>query len=278
MDTPSKMEQVQAQLLRKGGIAKRFNLARSLSQTTIELSRSAIKKRNPRLTSQEILVKFVELCYGDELNPTDTNEIGTGVNMSIPDIVQAILPVVEVFEQLGVGYYIGGSVASSAHGLPRSTLDVDLVADLRPTQVASFVGSLEKTYYIDPEMILDAIHREASFNIMHLETMIKIDIFILKHQAFDQQAFKRIQQTPLSTREGDQQFSLASPEDIALYKLWWYRLGGEVSERQWNDVLGVFKVQGEALDVSYMKHWAGVIDVLDLLNRALQDAGIGDLS
>jgi hypothetical protein len=61
-----------------------------------------------------------------------------------------------------------------------------------------------------------------------------------------------------------------------LHKLYWFRLGGEVSERQWDDVLGVLNVQGSALDQVYMKHWADVLAVLDLLQQALLEAhGIG---
>ncbi len=103
--------------------------------------------------------------------------------MSKPDIILALEPVVEAFDRLGVGYFIGGSVASSAHGLPRATLDVDMIADLEPSHVRLLVEALEKDYYIDANMILDAIRRLASFNLIHLSTMLKIDIFVLKRGA-----------------------------------------------------------------------------------------------
>jgi hypothetical protein len=62
-----------------------------------------------------------------------------------------------------------------------------------------------------------------------------------------------------------------SPEDIILLKLEWFRIGGEMSERQWNDVLGVFEIQGSRLDQTYLDHWAPVIGVADLLARARQE-------
>ena len=69
----------------------------------------------------------------------------------------------------------------------------------------------------------------------------------------------------------------ASPEDTVLAKLEWYRKGGEVSDRQWRDLLGVLKVQGETLDRAYLDHWAGELDVSDLLHRALEEAGLTDI-
>ncbi|OQY58280.1 MAG: hypothetical protein B6245_12690 [Desulfobacteraceae bacterium 4572_88] len=100
------------------------------------------------------------------------------------DILAATEPVVEAFEKLGILYCIGGSVASSAYGIPRSTMDVDMVSDLKPTSVRPLVRMLEPYYYIDENMILDAIGRRSSFNIIHLETMLKIDIFVAKNTPY----------------------------------------------------------------------------------------------
>lgn len=149
------------------------------------------------------------------------------------DIVEAVEPVVDALVSLGVDYRIGGSVASSALGVPRTTLDVDLVCRLRPGDVASFVRALEGTYYVDGEMIRDAIGREASFNVIHLATMIKVDVFIAKSRPWDQVAFARHVHKPLDVEPGARAFELTTAEDIVLHKLEWYRLGGDISERQW---------------------------------------------
>jgi len=193
------------------------------------------------------------------------------------DLVAATLPVVNAFERLEVSYFVGGSVASSAHGLPRTTLDVDLVADLKHAHVAPLVEQLQAAYYVDADMIYDAIDRRSSFNVIHLETMLKVDVFVLKQEPYDQTAFRRAQaKHPLLSQEStvETRFVLASAEDVVLHKLLWYRMGGEVSDRQWTDVLGVLKVQGAALDLTYMKHWADDLDVADLLDRALHEAGL----
>jgi hypothetical protein len=194
--------------------------------------------------------------------------------MNNPDILIAAEPVAKAFEKLGILYYIGGSVASSAYGIPRSTMDVDMVSDLKPEHVRSFVRMLEPAYYIDEKMILDAIRRCSSFNLIHLETMLKIDVFITKNAPYDIETFKRRRKDTLDEEQKTAEFYLVSPEDIILNKLAWYRLGGGVSDRQWNDVLGVLKVQGDLLDKNYLQYWASELKLKDLLEKVFQDAGM----
>src|SRR5436305_588730 len=142
--------------------------------------------------------------------------------MNTPDILAATLPIVEVLEQLSVPYHIGGSVASSINGLPRLTIDVDLVADLRLEHVRPLVRLLEADYYIDEDAVRDAIRRRSSFNVIHNETILKVDIFIPKSRMFDQEELRRVQ---LKTLEGsDRPFYVASPEGTILNKLEWYRM------------------------------------------------------
>lgn len=196
------------------------------------------------------------------------------MSLNMPDIVAAIMPIVDSLELLKVPYQIGGSVASSAYGFPRLTVDADIVVDLKPEHVRPLVKRLESEYYIDADAVRDAIRRRASFNVIHLETMMKIDMFVLKARPFDQQAFHRMQWEQLT--DDTPPFSLASAEDIVLNKLEWYRMGGEVSDRQWGDVLGVLKVQGTNLDLAYLRRWAAALNVSDLLARALDDAGLAE--
>ncbi|CAN5924798.1 hypothetical protein BH11MYX4_BH11MYX4_53830 [soil metagenome] len=185
------------------------------------------------------------------------------------DVVEALEPVVEALEQLGVRYRVGGSVASSALGVPRSTLDVDIACELALAHVARFVAALSERYYIDADMISDAIRRRSSFNLVHLATMLKVDVFVRKDRAFDRQSFERVTRKPLDVAPGARSFDLTTAEDIILHKLEWYRLGEEISERQWLDLVGVLKVQAEAIDLAYVRHWATVIDVADLVERAI---------
>jgi sugar/nucleoside kinase (ribokinase family) len=193
--------------------------------------------------------------------------------MKKPDIIVALDMVIGCFEKLGVAYYIGGSVASSAYGIARATMDVDLVADIKTDQVNLLVKALETSYYIDAETIRKAIHRSTSFNLIHLETMIKIDVFIVKDQPYDSESLTRRCADTLD-EESSREFYLSSAEDIILSKLRWYQGGGGVSEQQWKDVLGVLKVQADKLDLKYLKYWASRLNLSALLNRSFDDAGI----
>jgi sugar/nucleoside kinase (ribokinase family) len=181
--------------------------------------------------------------------------------------------VIECFERLGIDYFIGGSVASSAYGIARATVDVDLIAKIETKHVDNLVKALEKNYYIDAGMITNAIQEKSSFNLIHLETMIKIDIFILRDQPYDLKAFDR-RQTDTLDEESARKFYLSSPEDVILSKLQWYHLGGRLSQQQWKDVLGVLKVQGDRLDLKYLKYWASKLNLSDLLNGSFNDADI----
>ncbi|WP_446010338.1 hypothetical protein [Candidatus Electrothrix sp.] len=198
--------------------------------------------------------------------------------MKKSDILVATEPVAGAFERLGVPYYIGGSVASSAYGIPRATMDVDMISNLQPRHVRPLVELLEPFYYIDEKMIFDAIEQRSSFNLIHLETMVKIDIFIGKNSLYEREAFKRTKRDTLDEQAGTVTFYLVSPEDIVLNKLVWFRSGGEISEQQWKDIIGVLKVQGNRIDREYLQHWSCELEVTDLLEKAFQDAGDGPFS
>ena len=192
--------------------------------------------------------------------------------MKSPDILDAIRPVVKAFERLGILYYIGGSIASSAYGVARATMDVDMVSELMKEHAHPLAEMLSSEYYIDEDMILDAVKRKSSFNIIHLETMFKIDIFLKKSSLYDEEVFKRKRRENLDEESGDAEFFVSSGEDIILNKLGWFRMGGEVAERQWNDILGVIKVQSKLLDKKYLYQWARELGVEDLLEKAFSEA------
>lgn len=94
------------------------------------------------------------------------------------DATRVTLLVTQAFERLGVPYAVGGSLASSLHGIMRSTLDVDILADMRTEHIQPLVAALSKDFYADNEMMKDAIEHQSSFNLIHYDTAFKVDIFI----------------------------------------------------------------------------------------------------
>jgi hypothetical protein len=174
-------------------------------------------------------------------------------------------------EALGVVYAIGGSFASALHGVMRATMDVDLVADLRLEQASPLACALGDEFYADPEMMRAAIRRHRSFNLIHLESTFKVDVFVARPRDFDRAQLARRQSHLLSEAPKLRAY-VTSAEDTVLSKLEWYRMGGEVSELQWRDVLGMLKVQKGRLDQDYMRRMATSIDVVDLLRCAIDEA------
>jgi hypothetical protein len=190
--------------------------------------------------------------------------------LSEPILVVARLA--RAFDDLAIRYVVGGSLASSLYGTPRATQDVDLVAEIGLPHVEALTNALAGEFYIDAGMIRDAIRRQASFNVVHLATMFKADIFIAGGDAWSREEMSRARTDEFETPEGRVAVRFASAEDTLLHKLVWYRLGDQVSERQWGDVVGVFKVQADLLDREYLERWARLLNVSDLLGR-LQEKG-----
>jgi hypothetical protein len=188
--------------------------------------------------------------------------------VAVSDEVQIALRVIGVLEDLRVPYQVGGSYASSIHGVPRQTRDLDLVIDLPLSLVPVFVSRLEGEFYLDADAIRGAIQRHGHFNLIHLASGFKVDCFPLGAGPFDRSELARGTAHRLMD-EPPRDVIVKSPEDTLLRKLQWYRLGGEVSDRQWNDVLGIVRTQGDRLDLSYLRRWAEILEVTDLLDRAL---------
>ena len=184
---------------------------------------------------------------------------GTGVN---EDPFLALMPVVKACNELDIAYYVGGSLASSLHGVPRATNGVDVIAALRPRHVEPFVSRLADAYYIDGRMILDGLMRNIPANLIHLATMVKIDLYGEPSMPFTREALLRARKEDLPGCPMPIRF--ATPEDVLLAKLKWYLDGGQRSERQWGDLLGILRVQGGALDQEYIDRWLDALHVREI--------------
>lgn len=181
------------------------------------------------------------------------------------DPIGVALRVTAILDGLGILHTIGGSIASSVAGEPRSTIDIDIVAAIDDGAVARLVELLEPEFYIDGAALARAVSEKRSANLIHHDTQVKIDLFVAGGTPLDLAQLARRRAVDLDGRR----LYMHPPEDILLQKLRWYRLGGETSDRQWRDVLGIVRVQGDRLDRAYLREQAPVIDVEDLLERAL---------
>jgi hypothetical protein len=194
--------------------------------------------------------------------------------MTMPgDSIRVTLLITDVFEKLGVTYALGGSLSSSLHGVMRSTLDVDIVADMRLEHIKPLMTAISIEFYADDKMMRQAIEHHSCFNLIHYETSFKVDIFIPKPRTFDRMQLGR-RTLVIVTTDPERRLYVTSPEDVILSKLEWYRIGGEVSDRQWRDIIGVLKTQAGTIDLEYLREWAKELKVSDLLKRTLTESSI----
>ncbi len=189
------------------------------------------------------------------------------------EFLAALREVIAAFDTLGIGYALGGSFASSIYGEARATRDVDLIAAVAGRHAAPLVGMLGPEFYADEAQIAAAAINQGSFNLIHRPTMSKVDVYVVWRTDFGHTQLARRSRKQIGTG-APLDLYVTSAEDTVLAKLDWYRQGGGVSDRQWRDVLGVLKVQAEALDRPYLREWAARLKLTDLLNRALDDAGL----
>jgi hypothetical protein len=178
--------------------------------------------------------------------------------------------VAQLLERLGIPYHVGGSVASSAHGMYRASADIDFVIDPTGDQLEALAQALEPEFYVSRSAVSEALLHHGTFNAIHDETSFKIDFFIKGTAPYDAEELRRSVQQVVGGESGHAVL-LKSPEDTILRKLEWFRRGGEVSERQWQDVLSVLVASRDQLDEVYLERWSRELRVADLLDRARRE-------
>ena len=191
--------------------------------------------------------------------------------LSLP-VNAAALKVIRALERLQVRNYLCGSLASSVHGLPRLTNDADIVAELAPHHLQGLVRQLAGAFYVDEAAVAEAIRTERSFNLVDEQEAVKVDVFCAGADRYQQEAFARTVRFPLEEDDPFTEVAFASVEVTVVFKLHWFRLGSEVSERQWSDVLGILRLKQSVLDLEYARRWSKHFHVEDLLERALEAA------
>lgn len=267
-DTTPEAERVLAEAFRAmspgrkwGILAREYRCARSLHE-------AGYRRRNPGATDLDIRRDWVRMMVG----PTPGGGDGGRTLNGDDENFEVLREVVATFDRLGVAYVLGGSYASGLHGTPRQTRDADLSVDPFPGREAEFVAGFGPDYYVSEDAVERANRERSSFNVIQTAVGFKVDVFVRKDRPFEQSLMERRQPVPFPGM-GERPIQVVTPEDVVLLKLEWYRLGQETSDRQWSDVLGVLRVQGDRIDGAYLDRWAAELGVGDLLERARGEVG-----
>jgi hypothetical protein len=274
IDTTPEVERLQVARIRSFSPARKFASVRSWTHTLTSANLHAMRSGTPEPNERDIAVRFVRREYGRALATDFQTAVEQRPAWTIQehDLLVAMILIIEVFECLGIRYYLSGSIACSVYGLPRGAQDIDVVADIQTKHVSSLIKHLQGAYTINTQALRDAIAQRSAFSLLHLSSLVKVDVMLPRGTPFDSLVARRAQQ--LSLIEGYQPIWIASPEDVILMRLEWYRDGGANADDQWNDMLGVLKVQAPTLDLTYLHHVAHTLNDSGLLEQALIDAGI----
>lgn len=194
--------------------------------------------------------------------------------MNITVIVHTLTPLADAFEFYGIPYHLTGSLASSVYGKPRTVQGIEVVADIKFSQVPALVTRLEKTYDVKDVAIREAIEQRGSFNLIHHDTLQKIEVVLPAYRAYSQIKQGRVLRYALE--QGSRAFYVASPEDTILMLLERYKGGGQRFQRLWEAIVEILVMRGSTLDLAYLGLWATSLNVALLLEQALATAGLSN--
>lgn len=283
VDTHPEAERILIELIRRAPLSKRFRLVQSLTQSTLWSSRKAWRESHPEASEQEAAVHLVSCCYGATLarRVQEALERRACWHGQPIDLIVAMLPALHAFDHLlPVPSYLAGSIASSLHGMQQLAQDIDLVVDSGEQTLPALFALLRQHYLVDEDEARQAVRMRTSFPLIHLDSLMKVDVVFPKRDAFAASMGQLIGGYTLDERSPP--IRLASAAEMLLFKVQRYqrderaRTDGMHNDAEWNDILGMLKVQGPALDLPLLAEWVGKLDMMETWHRALVDAGLRD--
>jgi len=269
LDTSIEAELVQFQLWRNLTPTKKEALARRVIQRVPKLVLMAIKNNFPQASEAEIRRQYLIKRWGEKW--VKILSAYSQTKLMLEDPIWLARQVAVILEKLDIDYYVCGSVASSLQGEIRYTQDLDLVIQIEPVKAELLIEAMAGEFYISEVAVAEPLSGKISFfNVIHFETTEKADLFVMGEDEFSRIQMARRR---LHVAEENRSFYLCSPEDTVLHKLIWFGMTGGESQKQWRDILGVLKLQGESLDVEYMREWGEKLGLGRELNKAFSEAG-----
>ncbi len=280
VDTHPDAERIMIEVVRRSPVSKRFRLVQSLTQSAFWANIRAWRESHREASEQEAAVHLLSCSYGTDLaqRVQAALEMRACWHLQPTELIAVMLPALHAFEELHVPYYLGGSIASSLHGMQQLAQDIDLVVDLGEEMLSSLFAVLGQHYLLDEDEAREAVREHMPFPLIHLDSFMKVDVVLPKQDAFD--TFMRQLVRCHMLDECYPPIQLASATEMVLFKVQRYqrdersRTDGMQDDAEWNDILGMLKVQGPDLDLALLAEWVGKLDVMETWCRALADAGL----
>lgn len=273
-DTSREAEKIQFAIWRSLPISVKVQQVRSFNLRMRKILWQTICEKFPQLCDRQRKRELIEFTLAEQFENIDAL---IEQDFMIQDPLELAAAIGKILDHLNIPYFVGGGLASSILGEVRTTQDADLAVLLSRTDAPQLISQMQSDFYISQVAVEDALNdRTNSFNVIHLGSALKADIYPIRvADEFQNMSLTRRRRVELN-ESSDLSFYICSAEDIVLQKLIWYRLAGNESYKQWRDILGVLKLQGEQLDFGYLKQWATRLGLVAECDRAFSEAGLPD--
>ena len=276
-------ERMLIHLIRTAPMSKRFRLIQSLTQGAFWSNIQAWRQRHPNTSEHDAALQVISRSCGSLLTERVREAFIQRQDWSLQpiDLLTVMFPARQAFDEQNLFWYLGGSIASSLHGMQQMAQDIDLVADLRPQNLSSLLPRLKQQYVFDDGAFQEAVALHTACSLIHLDTLMKVDLIMAKQDAFDTALRPRI--TSYSLDEQSPSLRLASAVEMILVKLHRYsqnllsRTDGMMDDAEWNDIVGMFKIQEPILERDFLEEWARTLKITEVLRQALVDAGVSQV-